>query len=348
MVNRKRFPFVLASYALVLAALTCLLTGASGMNPTTSYTAAQGGGGTGGPALKVAYSDWPGWLVWEIAKQKGFFKDAGVNIDLVWFTDYGASIDAYTAGKLDGIMIDCGSSLSARSSVIIVLTDYSDGNDMIIGKEGIKSIKDLKGKTIGLEENLVEHLLLVTALAKNGLTESDVKIKKVKTEDTTAALKAGGVDAIGAWYPISGRTLTEVAGSQKLFTSKEAPGLIFDALQVDPQSLDKRRGDWKKVVGVWFKCLDFLKDPKTHEEAVRIMAKRIDGSAVDLEKNLKGTHLLDGEGNLKAMRKRNTLDSIYGSLQNADRFYLERKVYDKARNVVRMVDPTLVKEVLGK
>ena len=78
------------------------------------------------------------------------------------------------------------------------------------------------------------------------------------------------------------------------------------------------------------------------------MAKRIDGKPDDLEKNLKGTHLLDGDGNLKAFRKRNTLDSIYGSLQTADSFYLNHKVYEKPLNVVPFVDSSLVKEVLGK
>ena len=98
-----------------------------------------------------------------------------------------ASIKAYTAEKLDGIFIACGDSLTARSSVIIVLTDYSDGNDMIIGKEGIKSIKDLKGKTVALEKNLVEHLLLDYALEKNGLKEADVKLKDAETEETPKA-----------------------------------------------------------------------------------------------------------------------------------------------------------------
>jgi NitT/TauT family transport system substrate-binding protein len=335
MTNRKRF-------AVLLALLAVLLLGC-GATPTADAAKEKTGA-----ALKIAYSDWPGWLVLEIARQKGFFKDAGVDVDLEWFGDYGASIDAYTAGKLDGITIACGDSLTAKSSVIVVLTDYSEGNDMIIGKEGINAIKDLKGKTVGLEENLVEHLLLMTALEKNGLSAEDVKIKKVKTEETTQTLKGGGVDAIGAWYPISGRTLKEVAGSRPLFTSKEAPGLIYDAIQVDPDSLDKRRGDWKKVVAVWFRCLEFLNDPKTHDEAVQIMARRIDGKPEDLEQNLKGTHLLDGEGNLKALRKRNTLDSLYGSLQNADAFYRKRKVYDRPVNIDTMVEPGLVKEVLGK
>src|SRR5688500_14446740 len=108
--------------------------------------------------IKIGYSDWPGWLPFEIGKQKGFFKDAGVDVEMVWFSEYGACIDAFTAGKLDGIAIDCASSLTTKSSTIILLTDYSNGNDMIIGKQGVDSIKDLKGKTVGLEENLVEHL----------------------------------------------------------------------------------------------------------------------------------------------------------------------------------------------
>ena len=89
--------------------------------------------------LTIGYSDWPGWLVLEIGKQKGFFnKDAGVDVEFKWF-EYGPSIDAYAAGQLDGILIVCGDSLvtgaGGKPSVAIVLTDYSSGNDMIIGKE---------------------------------------------------------------------------------------------------------------------------------------------------------------------------------------------------------------------
>src|SRR5438874_2473197 len=165
MKNWKRFAFVLAVAALGLAAF---LPGKQAVQAAPNNKAA---------ALKIGYSDWPGWLVLEIGKQKGFFKD----VDLIWFDDYGKSIEAYSAGKLDGIAIMCGDSLAAKSSVIVVLTDFSEGNDMIIGKPGIKSIKDLKGKTVGLEENLVEHLLLLHALKENGVDEKDVTIKKMAT-----------------------------------------------------------------------------------------------------------------------------------------------------------------------
>ncbi|HSY54228.1 MAG TPA: ABC transporter substrate-binding protein, partial [Opitutaceae bacterium] len=42
--------------------------------------------------LKIGYSDWPGYTAFEIANQKGWFKDAGVDVQMVWF-DYGPSID---------------------------------------------------------------------------------------------------------------------------------------------------------------------------------------------------------------------------------------------------------------
>ena len=35
--------------------------------------------------LKIGYSDWPGYTVFEVANQKGWFKDAGVDAQLVWF-----------------------------------------------------------------------------------------------------------------------------------------------------------------------------------------------------------------------------------------------------------------------
>ena len=52
--------------------------------------------------LKIGYSDWPGWVAWEIPIQKGWFKEAGVDVDFEWF-DYVASMDAYAAGKLDAV-----------------------------------------------------------------------------------------------------------------------------------------------------------------------------------------------------------------------------------------------------
>jgi len=102
--------------------------------------------------LKVAYSDWPGFVAWQVAIDKGWFKEAGLDIKFDWF-DYGASMEAFAAGKVDGVFVTNGDALVVGSggakNTMILLTDYSNGNYMIIGKPGIKSLKDLKGKKVG-------------------------------------------------------------------------------------------------------------------------------------------------------------------------------------------------------
>src|SRR5215469_14056471 len=189
--------------------------------------------GTRADTIKLGYSDWPGYTVMEIAKQKGWFKEAGLDVNLVWF-DYGASIDAFNSGKVDADMIVAGddmvSGASGAKSKIVCLVDYSEGSDMIVGAPGINSIKDLKGKKVGVELTLVEHELLLQALKVNGMSQSDVTLVGTSTDKTPQTLASGSVAAIGAWYPISGQALKTVAGSKKLFTSADAKGLIFDVI----------------------------------------------------------------------------------------------------------------------
>src|SRR5882672_11822412 len=204
---------------------------------TIALAVMAGLAGTLAAPIKLAYSDWPGYTVMEVAKQKGWFKDAGLEVEMVWF-EYLPSIDAFSAGKIDGVCVVATDALvngaNGAKSKIIALLDYSDGSDMIVGAPGVNSIKDLKGKKVGIEVTLVEHLLLLKALEANGMTQDDVDLVNTATDKTPETLASGKVSAIGAWYPISGQALKQVAGSKKLFTSAEAKGLIYDVLAVSP------------------------------------------------------------------------------------------------------------------
>jgi len=334
MIGALRIPRALRS--IVVAALTLLLPGGS-------LPAAE--------PLKIGYSDWPGWVAWEVAIQKGFFKQAGVDVEFVWF-EYLPSMDAYSAGKIDAVTVTNGDAMvtgaNGKTSSCIVLTDFSEGNDMIVGKPGIMSFKDLKGKKVGLELNLVENLLFLKGLESNGMTEEDVTLVNVPTNETPQALAAGGVDAIAAWYPVAGQALKQVAGSKPLFTSADAKGLIFDGVYVSKESLAKRRGDWMKVVQVWFKTIEFIKNPATHDEAVKIMAGKTQTPPEEYEKNLKGTHLLDLKENLEAYEKSDNLMSVYGSSRVANEFNVKHGVYKTPQDIASYLDSSLVKEVAGK
>ena len=64
--------------------------------------------------LKIGYSDWPGWVAWQVAIDKGWFKEAGVDVKFEWF-DYSASMDAFAAGKIDAVTMTNGDALVTGS-----------------------------------------------------------------------------------------------------------------------------------------------------------------------------------------------------------------------------------------
>jgi NitT/TauT family transport system substrate-binding protein len=306
-------------------------------------TPAAGGG------LKIAYSDWPGWVAWEIAIQKGWFKEAGVDVEFKWF-EYVPSMEAFSAGKVDAVCMTNGDALvtgaTGGKSVSIIINDYSDGNDMIVAKPGITSMAQLKGKTIGVEVGFVDHLLLLHALKAANLKESDVKLKNVKTDETPQALKSGDVDAIGAWQPSSGAALKEVPGSKPIFTSKDVPGLIYDMLAVNPKSLAEHRADWIKITKVWDRVAKFVNDEKNVDEAAKIMSARVGLTPDQYKAIMKGTHIMDLTEAKKHWPKGEGLTSIYGSNKIVDEFNVKNTVYKAPEKVEEYLDASFTEEAL--
>ncbi|MEL7043874.1 MAG: ABC transporter substrate-binding protein, partial [Pseudomonadota bacterium] len=245
--------------------------------------------------LVVGYSDWPGWVAWEIAVEKDWFAEAGVEVEFEWF-DYAASMEAFAAGQLDAVTMTNGDTLvtgsSGAQSVIILVGDYSNGNDMIVAAPGIGSVAELKGKRIGVAVGFVGHLLLLDALESVGLTEADVELVNVPTNETPQVLASREVDAIVAWQPNSGQSLERVPGSTAIYTSRDQPGLIYDVLAVAPQSLYGNRDAWGKVIDVWYRVVDYILDPTTRDDALSIMAARVGLSPEEYAPLLDGTKLL--------------------------------------------------------
>jgi len=294
--------------------------------------------------LKIGYSDWPGWVAWEVAIQKGWFKEAGVDVKFEWF-EYVPSMEAYSANKVDAVAMTNGDALvtgaTGAKSKAIIINDYSNGNDMVVAKPGIKSLKDLKGKKIGVEIGFVDHLLLLKGLEANGMKESDVTLVNIPTHETAKALASGDVEAIAAWQPNSGQALKAVAGSKAIYTSADAPGLIYDVLAVNPASLSARKDDWAKVVKVWYRVVDYLNDPKTKEDAIKIMASRVNLPPAEYKDFVSGTKILTLDEAKKAFAKGKGLDSIYGSNETVDKFNVDNKVYEKAEPVADYIDSSL-------
>lgn len=295
--------------------------------------------------VSIAYSDWPGWVAWQVAIDKGWLQEAGIKAKFEWF-DYSASMEAFAAGKVDAVLMTNGDALVTGSaggkSVMLMPTDYSNGNDMIIAKPGIKSLKDLKGKKVAVESGLVEHLLLLNGLKKAGMKESDVILVNAKTNEMPQVLASADISAVGAWQPIAGQAMKGAPGSRPLLTSADEPGLIYDVLAVNPASVKKNKAEWLKLMKVWDRVVAYINDPKTQGDAVKIMAARSGVSPQEYLPYLKGTKLLSLAEGKKVFAKAAGFKSIYGSTKVADDFNVANGVYGTAQDVDSYIDASFI------
>jgi NitT/TauT family transport system substrate-binding protein len=295
--------------------------------------------------LKIGYSDWPGYVAWQVAIEKHWLKEAGVDAEFQWF-DYSASMDAFSAGKIDADLVVNGDALvmgaGGGKNIAILLTDYSKGSDMIVGKPGINSLKDLKGQKIGIEVGLVEHLLLMNGLKKAGMSETDITLVNTPTNDTPQVLASGEVAAIGAWQPNSGQAMKALPGAHPIYTSADEPGLIYDVLAVNPEILHSRQADWAKLFAVWQKTVAYINDPKTQDDAIKIMAARSGTSPEEYKPYMAGLHLINVTEGKKVFKKGPGFSSLYGSSAIADEFYLKNGVYKEKQDIDSYIDPTLI------
>jgi NitT/TauT family transport system substrate-binding protein len=302
-------------------------------------------GGNGDPKVRLGFSAWPGWFPWQIAAEKGFFKEAGVSVDLVYFESYLDSINALAAGQLDAncqTLNDTISSVAAGSDQVIVLVnDNSTGNDAIIVSEGINAIADLKGKRIGVEVGVVDHYLLVLGLAKAGLSASDVQLVNLETGAAAAAFAAGQVDAVAVFAPFTTQALSR-PGSKVLFSSADFPGAISDHLVVSRKLLKERPEAVQGLVDAWFLTLDWM--ARNPEEALKILSKRAGVSPEEYRAYDAGTTIFTLEQNVRAFEPGNDLTSLPYAAKTIQEFLLENRFIEREIDLERLFDASFVRK----
>ncbi len=131
-------------------------------------------------------------------------------------------------------------------------------------------------------------------------------------------------------------------GSTKLFTSAQAKGLIYDVIAVNPTSYAKNKEAWSKITSIYYKCVDYLMDPATRDDAIKIMAAKVGADPAEYAKAVPGTHFLTLKEAKSCMKKGPGLMSIYGSIAVGDKFNLDNKVYTEPQKAEGYVAPSII------
>jgi ABC-type nitrate/sulfonate/bicarbonate transport system substrate-binding protein len=216
--------------------------------------------------VRFAINVWAGWgpiiyanngfkpgKAWKTPNGKDF------KVELVLIDDPVAMRDAFAAGNLhvgwatldmvplflEGLRKD-----TRVMPRIYQQVDWSNGGDGIVVREAIKTMSDLRGKTVVLAQNSPSHFFLLNALINAGVQPAEVQMKFTQDAFQAAAAFNGDKTLAGAvsWAPDI-YNLEKVRGNRMMVTTSTANKLIAD---------------------VWFSRADFAKDnPDIMEGLVR-------------------------------------------------------------------------------
>lgn len=309
-----------------------------------------GAAGTARAEVKVGLSDWPGWVAWYVAEQKGFFKKHGAKVKLVWFANYTDSIAALSSGQLDANSQTWSDTMTPLAKGInvkaVLVNDNSSGNDALMVSPRIKSFADLKGKSVALEQYSISHFVLANALAKNGLGMNDVKIVNLTAGDAAAAFMAGRVDAAVVWNPWVSRIETSGKG-RALFTSRDMPGLVPDLLVAHGKALaDKsKRAELVGMVRAWFDTEAFIRT--NPDEAVKIMSKVVSLKPDEYKVFLPGTRFFNAADNAAALDPAHP-QSLVAVGPVIHQFLADNKLIDGPVDFAKAIDSSLLADALKK
>jgi len=257
--------------------------------------------------VRMALNVWAGWA--PVIYANGGFKAGKVwhtpggqdfKVDLVLIDDPVAMRDAYAAGNIHigwatldmiPLFVEQLRRDSRTMPRVFQQIDYSNGGDGIVARDAIRSIGDLRGKTIVLAQNSPSHYFLLNSLIDAGLQPSDVELKF--TQDAFQAAAAFNADksiaAAVSWSPDI-YNLSKVRGNRLLVSTQTANKLIADVWFARADFAKDHPDIIEGMVRGIFDAMEALKNQPAKQEVAQLMATGYSIPATDAMSMLGDAH----------------------------------------------------------
>ncbi|MBT7029343.1 MAG: ABC transporter substrate-binding protein [Rhodospirillaceae bacterium] len=260
------------------------------------FALAAGGITAQAAEIKVGAASNVGGMIVFVAQDKGFFAKHGLDAKVVVRNTGSALTKSLRAGEIDfapaaftNLPVALEKGIKLRGVVGYLGGHFSsptsDGNVGIIARPGtgIKTIADLKGKTIGVAFGTTGDLYLQELLKRAGMTKNDIKRINVRPPSFVSSLDSGGVQAVVAWEPNVTKALVKVKGS--VLVVRGGGYVCFCAgMHGQPDTVYKDRKRTQAFVDAMAEAAHYLRDPKNADEVAKIGSRFVRGMDADLVK----------------------------------------------------------------
>lgn len=336
MKNIKRIAAVLLVLTFAFSMVAC------GKKSTTSS-------GNSAP-IKIAVSAWNPNIYMYLAKDLGYFDEEGVKVELVDFVEFADVPKAFNAGQLDGgffssFEVIAPASLDVDIKLVSVV-DNSVGADALLANNGITSLEELKGKSIGLGMDTVSHIFLMLLVEEEGYSLSDFNLVDFSSPSSGAsALLTGNIDALATFEPFISSCQGADENIKVVADTAKYPTMINDCIAFSGSIIKNRHDDVVKVMKAFYKAIDYWK--ANPDDANAKMCKYLDCSAEDFADTMVKLDMISAADAYSQMTA--TGEGTWtASMASMSKFLLERERLSKDIEPSKYVDTSILAGVLGK
>ncbi len=194
-----------------------------------------------------------------LAKEKGFYKDVGIDLTIIEGKGSSSTAQITAAGQTDVGFVSGPAAITLinKGAPLTIISAVVHGNFQAVASlasSNIKTPQDLKGKTVAVCPGCAQLPMLKGMIAKAGLSESDVNIQNVDQSAHISMLEEGKVDAV-AGDPNTISIEMEARGDKvsNMFFKDWGIGLINYVLIVRKDNLEKNQDLYKRFLAASLK-----------------------------------------------------------------------------------------------
>ena len=221
--------------------------------------------------LNIGYMNNYGSL-WALAAAQnlGYFEEEGITLELTSFDNGPNIIAAMENGTVNiGYIGDGAHSLCVQGNASIIALSHISNGDAVIGGPEVKTIADLKGKTVAYSSGTTSENILIQALASEGMTMSDITAMDMDASAIVTAMLSGKVDACAIWSPQSTTIIDELEGATILADNVTFAdtSIALSSWIAMPESLESEHDVLVRFVRALFRGMDYAADGNYEEVA---------------------------------------------------------------------------------
>lgn len=203
----------------------------------------------------------------------------GIRIEERMFAKGPEILPAIVAGEIDIAALASDGAISGRANGVPIFTvaGFAKGGARLVAhaESGIKTLKDLKGRKVGVTRGGMQELLLMAELEKAGLSWSDkpgkdVEIVYLAFADLNQALAARQIDAMCQSEPQSSQAINKKFGVEILKPYDTPLGEPYRVLVMTEKMYNEKKDLAQRTLRCFADATaTFIKDPVLAEKYVR-------------------------------------------------------------------------------